>query len=124
VPLLVADDAAVVCNDGDPCTLDTCPVNNGGQCSNDTDGCDDQDACTTDWCDPDTGECEHDGECCFQAEAGGDWICDDGNPCTEDVCGGDYICDFEYLVDIACGNGGICRLLDEDDPPVCWGEDP
>jgi hypothetical protein len=87
------------CQDGNPCTTDTC--NETGQCeyTDNTFGCDDGDACTTsdacsagncvggpplncedddlctnDDCNPATG-CTHTAVCC-----------DDGDPCTDDTC--------------------------------------
>jgi hypothetical protein len=46
----------VVCDDGDPCTDDSCA---GGNCINTPKNCDDQDPCTTDECNPATGDCIH-----------------------------------------------------------------
>ncbi|MGB0424737.1 MAG: hypothetical protein ACPGED_10445, partial [Flavobacteriales bacterium] len=43
------------CDDGDPCTIDTCEEDG---CLN-TPKCDDGDPCTNDFCDPETGECSH-----------------------------------------------------------------
>lgn len=82
------------CDDGDPCTLDTClegrctssPI--PGCCSSDV-GCDDGDSCTQETC---TGDAATGGlclttpveGCCANARD-----CDDANPCTEDRCAGD-----------------------------------
>ncbi len=67
----------VGCNDGDPCTADTCDGN--GNCQNEPEpegtGCDDGDACTTE--DACTG-----GQC----TGGPPLECDDGNPCTDNSC--------------------------------------
>jgi len=85
------------CDDGRPCTDDTCVdsacehTNNiapcdddnvcttgdtcsGGTCAGTAINCDDTDACTNDSCDPATG--------CVNAAI----ICDDGNICTDDTC--------------------------------------
>ena len=93
------------CDDGDPCTVDTCnasggcvhtPGNNGaacddnnactindvcssGTCAGTARNCDDGVLCTTDSCNTSTG-CVH---------VNNTVACDDGNPCTtNDVCGG------------------------------------
>ena len=62
----------VDCDDGDPCTVDSCT---NGQCTHESVECDDSDACTVDSCDPQTGDCLH-----AAVE------CDDGDPCTIDSC--------------------------------------
>jgi len=64
------------CDDGNPCTLDSC--GDDFACAHDAqDGtCDDGDACTV-------GDACKEGKC----EAGEDPLdCDDGNPCTDDSC--------------------------------------
>ncbi len=64
------------CDDGNPCTVDTC---NGGDCVYAAANCNDGNACTDDSCDPATG-CVH---------ANNTAPCDDGNLCTEnDTCAG------------------------------------
>ncbi len=69
---------ATDCDDGNPCTDDTCdpsgPISICGHTPN-TAGCDDGDACTT----PDT--CSN-GTC----QSGPPASCDDANPCTDDSC--------------------------------------
>ena len=94
------DEAA--CDDGNPCTADTCaakqiepctyapatePCDDGNPCTKDdgcqdgqcapgpADGCDDDQACTKDSCDPWLGGCQH-----VDLTA---TPCDDGVPCTE-----------------------------------------
>jgi hypothetical protein len=76
------------CDDGDPCTLDTCE---GGQCAHAADPeagcctsaaqCGDANPCTIDGCTD--GQCTHTpkADCCSK-----DPDCDDGVTCTEDVC--------------------------------------
>ena len=68
-----------LCDDGDPCTKDTCvQLEDTLECSHAIDDsllCDDGNVCTN------TDKCE-DGVCVgFNPE-----ICDDGNPCTDDTC--------------------------------------
>ena len=93
-----------LCQDGDPCTKDTCntdgscqhiqlgglPCDDGSLCTQtdkcisgkcvggDALNCDDQDPCTTDTCDPFTG--------CKKAPASGATCPDDGVECTADTC--------------------------------------
>ena len=62
----------IICDDGDPCTVDSC--HGLGVCVFEPVPCDDGDACTVDQCDA-SGACVH---------AGGG--CDDRNPCTADAC--------------------------------------
>ena len=100
-------DAAVVCDDGNPCTAGLCNQTDGcvykalegecndgnqctgpdictaGECSGPEVTCEDDNSCTTDSCDPASG-------CLF---TNSDGECDDGDPCTTgDTCqGGDCI---------------------------------
>ncbi len=90
------DDLAVVqgcclidadCDDGNPCTLDTCPTPNSvcshtpvaGCCLLSAE-CNDGNVCTEDVCTVDH-TCQHTDECCAAAED-----CDNGDPCTVDSC--------------------------------------
>jgi hypothetical protein len=77
---------AVECDDGDPCTKDTCTAGKCGQvaisgCCTTDDQCDDGSACTKDMCESNT--CQHGPipGCCAT-----DSDCADTNPCTEDSC--------------------------------------
>ena len=63
--------AAVSCNDGNPCTTD---YYGASGCVHDTVNCDDKNPCTIDYCGP--NGCVHD-----QVN------CEDQNPCTTDYCG-------------------------------------
>jgi hypothetical protein len=65
----------VVCDDGDPCTIDECVDN---VCIHTPVNCDDGNPCTDDSCDPATGNCVH--------TANDNNACSDGDPCTEDFC--------------------------------------
>ncbi|MEE2780389.1 MAG: hypothetical protein VYE15_07690, partial [Myxococcota bacterium] len=78
------------CDDGNPCTIDTCPAFGGGceyklipECCSTSLDCDDGDQCTVDVCPEPGSECVWDqvAECCHQTSD-----CNDGNPCTEDSC--------------------------------------
>ena len=66
----------ISCDDGNPCTTDTCDANG---CKHVTISCDDGNACTTDSCDATNG-------CTHVAAANGAACTDDGNSCTNDVC--------------------------------------
>jgi hypothetical protein len=68
------------CNDGNPCTIDSCDTQTGGCVYIDNSAaCDDGNACTDDQCDPQAGGCVH---------ANNFAACEDGNPCTAgDMCG-------------------------------------
>lgn len=85
---------AVSCDDGDPCTTDSCDPVNG--CMSSTTVCDDGDSCTVDECDPLVGciatpiECPDGDDCvdgaCFDDECVG-IDCDDGVFCNgREVC--------------------------------------
>jgi hypothetical protein len=131
------------CDDGNPCTADTCnaaglcqsaPVANGlpcddgnactfgGSCVAGTCGapvvCNDGNPCTTDTCDPATGACTSTAV-----------VCDDGNPCTTDACtaatGG---CVFTPVpAGTTCNDGDLCTSGDicvqppGSVTPVCQG---
>ena len=58
------------CDDGDPCTLDSCGP---GGCDHAGFGCDDGDPCTVDVCDG--------GQCAAEPV-----VCEDDDPCTVDAC--------------------------------------
>jgi iron(II)-dependent oxidoreductase len=68
-----------VCDDGDPCTADSCA--DEGACTHEPDatGCDDGDPCTIDRCDAATGACQHDA-------AGEAAACGPGKVCRAKAC--------------------------------------
>lgn len=86
------------CDDGDPCTSDTC-VSNTCQHAIDPSACDDGDACTTnDTC--------TDGVCSGEAVD-----CDDGNVCTNDDC--DSVAGCTHQTNTAdCNDGNSCTEND------------
>ena len=70
------------CNDGNPCTDDSCDPILGCQHANNTDGCDDGNACTI-------------FDTCSGGTCGGTTIiCNDSNPCTVDTCVPQSGCNF------------------------------
>ena len=100
------------CDDGDVCTMDSCPGIDSlclfepiPDCCSTEAECDDGDPCTEDSC-PMTGEgCLHIDVCC-QTDAD----CDDGDDvCTDDLCVDDF-CEF-----IPTGAGGCCE-------PLTWAD--
>jgi hypothetical protein len=108
------------CDDGNPCTVDTCLPGGGCTYANAADACDDGDACTVnDACAQGTCvsgltlTCDDGNECTDQACQAGDCIftanaseCDDGNACTlGDVCN-DGWCSFTDLND--CSDDNVC----------------
>jgi len=104
----VCNGTAVSCDDGNPCTADSCAADAGcrnrtldagvacndqnacssgdvcdgqGRCAGAPVSCDDNNPCTLDSCDPAAG-------CLHVGESDGT-VCDDGNPCTmNDACAG------------------------------------
>ena len=120
------------CDDGDPCTSDSCDSNVCGTvpipncCVTDGD-CDDGNQCTLDACDEGTctnsnhgGPCTDGDACtvadtCFEGTCSGSLMnCDDGNDCTADSCD-DGACVSAYApsatccaVDSHCDDGDLC----------------
>jgi hypothetical protein len=90
------------CNDGDPCTTDTCNVVSGGcthTASPDGTACDDKNTCTT-------GDTCVAGQCTGTPVADGT-LCDDGSFCTvNDVCTGG-VCGGAAQ---NCDDGNACTL--------------
>ncbi len=93
-------DPGIVCDDGNPCTLDACT---DGACTAtplaDASPCDAGDPCAV------TSACTE-GECLtVQAKD-----CDDGNECTQDLCA-QGVCDHPPVADgTLCGSGETCGL--------------
>jgi len=128
-----------VCDDSDPCTVDSCNTTTGdciyapmdcddddlctddschdGICSNDQKNCTDTDPCTVDSCDPATGKCRHT-----------PLDCDDDDLCTDDSCHGG-ICsnDQKNCSDTDPCTVDSCRASDGQcvhPPKVCDDTDP
>ncbi len=106
--LCVAKGAAIDCDDGKSCTVDTCdsvagckhdPVALAGKACDDGDACTVGDACKAGGCSP-----------------GSAALCDDGAPCTVDVCDKSKGCsvDAKALDGKACDDGDACQ-----GPDVC-----
>jgi len=121
----VHENNVALCTDGDACTaVDHCK---DGVCEpGDPVGCDDGNPCTDDSCDPvsgcvnaaNTAACD-DGNVCTSGDhcAGGACVpedtvdCNDGNPCTDDLCKLDGGC--QHLDNTApCEDGDPCTTWD------------
>ena len=90
----------VLCDDGNPCTADSCAGTEGCLHEPLTGGeCLDGDPCTS------ADHCE-DGVC-----VGSPVLCDDENPCTNDGCDGLGGCAFEPNLE-PCDDGDPCTLAD------------
>jgi alpha-tubulin suppressor-like RCC1 family protein len=87
----------VLCDDGSPCTNDSCAAATG--CVFAAKSCDDNNACTVDTCDVKTGACVSTPS-----------NCDDGNPCTVDTCSVKSGCASTPQVDgTVCSSGAqVC----------------
>ncbi|NQY92462.1 MAG: hypothetical protein HRT46_12520, partial [Deltaproteobacteria bacterium] len=123
------------CDDGNPCTDDSCDPAAGCANPNNPAPCDDGDSCTDDACDSALGchsmdnssDCD-DGNACTTSDtcAGGACVggaapdCDDGNVCTDDSCdpsSGCVTADNEE----ACEDGDPCTGTDSCVVGACLG---
>ncbi|MEZ4472675.1 MAG: lamin tail domain-containing protein [bacterium] len=97
------------CDDGNPCTTDSCGPN--GRCLfiPNADPCDDGDACTLD------------DRCGGGACGGTPMACDDGNACTTDRCVAGA-CQSRDIVG-ACDDGNACTAGDTCVDRVCVGQE-
>ena len=96
------------CNDGNPCTDDSCEAASGCVNSPNTAACSDDDVCTL-------------GDTCADAQcAGGPNLldCNDDNPCTADVCDPTTGCQHE-AADGQCDDGNACTENDHCVLGVC-----
>ena len=101
--------AAVVCDDGNGCTDDTCDPATGCESTDNAASCDDGDACTG-------------GDTCAGGACGGGAavVCDDGNGCTDDTCDPATGCVFTDTV-APCDDGDACTTTDTCSAGVCVG---
>ena len=126
------------CDDGDACTTaDACA--GVGVCSGTALVCDDQDPCTDDSCDSASG-CVHvpasgaacdDGSACTHGDtcAAGSCVgvttpCDDSQGCTADDCNPASGCVHEPLDGEACDDGDACTTGDSCSAGTCAGGPP
>ena len=101
---------AVVCDDSNPCTDDSCDKAKGCVTKANTVACDDGDACTL------KDACK-DGACAAGSEVP---KCDDGNPCTEDSCDKEKGCVAVNSAK-ACDDGSACTENDNCTDGKCTG---
>lgn len=92
--------APVNCDDGNPCTDDSCHPQEGCVHLANAVECDDSNACTT-------GDVCAAGNCLGE----GSLECDDSNPCTKDICLPGGGCQYEKI-DAACFDGNPCTQDD------------
>ena len=117
------------------------------ECGDDPTVCDDENPCTVDSCDQATKLCVHEdldneptanqvtGDCSLEICQGGQLqqvaddndLPDDGNPCTEDLCNGGAPEHPPLPVDTPCGNDAVCddagNCVGCNDPTDCDGQD-
>ncbi len=99
------------CNDGNPCTLDTCDPNGGCEITASSGPCDDSNACTAQ-------------DTCVAGGCSGSFItCDDGNPCTLDSCDAATGCVTENTPGGVCSDGNDCTEADQCVDGSCQGTD-
>jgi hypothetical protein len=97
------------CNDGNPCTDDSCDQVAGCVQTPNTAPCNDNDVCTF-------GDACAGGEC-----VGGPGLkCDDGNGCTEDACDPVTGCTHQPTSDL-CDDGNACTVGDKCAQGACVG---
>ena len=122
------------CDDGDVCTVeDTCA--DGACVGGAALVCDDENPCTDDSCDPETGcanvantEPCSDGDACNGEEACADGVCqagespvcDDENPCTDDSCDSEAGCISAPNTE-PCDDGDACTTADTCTDSACVG---
>lgn len=95
------------CNDGNPCTDDSCDPDSGCLFHTNTQPCNDGDVCTT------GDECSG-GECLGEESL----VCDDGRVCTDDSCDPSAGCQFEPN-SAGCSDGNACTTGDFCDGGMC-----
>lgn len=99
---------ALMCDDDNPCTTDSCNI--AGVCTHldNAASCDDGDACTF-------GDSCNDASC-----TGTPYQCDDGNSCTDDSCDGDGECTLSAHTR-SCDDEDPCTTNDACGGAVCSG---
>ncbi len=95
------------CNDGNPCTDDTCAQDKGCTFTANQDACNDNNACTE-------GDVCQGGVCSFQETV----QCDDGNICTDDTCDKEKGC-VTVANSASCSDGNACTVDDTCSEGAC-----
>jgi cysteine-rich repeat protein len=101
--------ASMACDDGNPCTKDTCDGQSGCSYQHNTDPCDDGNACTI-------------GDVCSLGACVGSGVlaCDDGDVCTTDSCAPGAGCLHDHNT-LPCNDGNACTIGDGCDNGACIG---
>ena len=108
--------ACPACDDGDPCTVDTC-IEVTQTCRHDPVSCDDGNPCTVDYCLVAAGG----GYACRSDQALDGTSCDDGRSCTtDDACRGGA-CAGTPVAAGPCDDGNPCTEEDVCSAGVCKG---
>ena len=96
-------DNGAACNDGNPCTDDSCQ---SGACAHapNSAACDDGDACT------EADKCDGKGKCAATAKS-----CEDGNVCTDNACDPKTGCALPVNTTKTCDDGDACTEADQCD---------
>jgi hypothetical protein len=125
----------VNCNDGNPCTVDTCDPETGCLYSLDETACDDSNPCTAGTCDLELGciyelleiPCDDDNACtegdtCLAGQCNpGDILdCNDDDLCTNDSCDAINGC-VHLLNEVPCNDGDLCTYDDQCQIGQCKG---
>ena len=119
------------CDDGNPCTDDTCDAFNGCMHGDLADGtsCDDGEFCNgaetcqggvcTDGIEPcvNLAHCDEMNDICLHCIA--DSECDDDNPCTDDACVDDDCANTVVVNDTPCPDGDVCNGEETCQSGVC-----
>jgi hypothetical protein len=104
------------CDDGNPCTVDSC-IDLTQTCHHEPVSCDDGNSCTVDSCIQEAGG----GYTCRNDVAPDQASCDDGNPCTgPDTCHSGA-CVGDPVAPESCDDGKPCTFDDVCDGGVCKG---
>ena len=101
---------AIVCDDLNPCTDNTCAPADGCLFTQNTAPCSDKDACTG----PDVCAA---GKCVSGATV----VCNDNNVCTTDACEPAKGCVYTGTTGGACDDGNFCTVSDVCTAGVCGG---
>ena len=104
--------SVINCDDGNPCTTDSCDPVNGCTFTPNTNACDDGDACTTD-------------DVCSGGVCSGTMyvVCDDGNPCTNEYCDPQSGCQYYASAGgTPCNDGNPCTINDTCNNGFCQGD--
>ena len=127
------------CDDGDPCTTgDAC--REGAVCEGDALVCDDHEQCTVDTCDPAMSACAFtpkmgpcdDGDACTTQDfcnggvckGGAPDPCEDDNPCTDDACDSAAAGCVHTANTASCDDGDACTVGDSCAGSTCQAGAP